>query len=173
MSSDIAIEEAHQKCGHCQLSGDNDDGRTHDGSFPSIEYLPGDALALIVNYCPDLNSIQNLASSSRLLRTAIFRQNLLHCDRCQIPLFEDSLLSVATPHTQPVSCAICQAKLCGYQLFDYGRKNCKPQRCDGCGAIECLACMESHVSDEFADGYGTENYCGACQAEFEFGMGGC
>ncbi|VEU34917.1 unnamed protein product [Pseudo-nitzschia multistriata] len=153
-------------------TSDDADPVRQSHSIP-LQDLPCDAFALVVSYCPDLESLTNLGSASHPLGRMVFRQNLLNCDRCRIPLFADENLSSRTPHTRAFSCSVCRSTLCGYQLFDYDRRNCKPQKCDGCGSIECRACMEAHTSDEHADGYGTENYCKACQGEFEFGMGGC
>eukprot|EP00532_Pseudo-nitzschia_australis_P019881 CAMPEP_0168305516 /NCGR_PEP_ID=MMETSP0142_2-20121227/50491_1 /TAXON_ID=44445 /ORGANISM="Pseudo-nitzschia australis, Strain 10249 10 AB" /LENGTH=179 /DNA_ID=CAMNT_0008257021 /DNA_START=17 /DNA_END=556 /DNA_ORIENTATION=- len=156
-----------------KMEDDSTDIASDRGSLHSIQDLPPDVFALIVSHCPDLKSITELGSTSTPLRRMIFHQSLLNCDRCRTPLFADEDLSVRAPHTKAFSCSVCHAKLCGYQLFDYDRRNCKPQRCDGCGSLECLACMKAHTSEEHADGYGTENYCEACQGEFEFGMGGC
>jgi hypothetical protein len=139
----------------------------------SIHSLPNDAVALILRHCPDLDTLLNLASTSPVLRRAIYQENLLNCDRCKSPFFSDEELSDAAPHTKVFSCSVCHEKLCGYTLFDYDRRKCKPQACDGCGKIECIKCMEGHSTEEQADGYGTENYCEECQGEFEFGMGGC
>ena len=139
----------------------------------SIHSLPHDTIALILAHCPDLDTLLNVAATSSMLRYAIYRENLLSCDRCKCPFFNDADLSEATPHTKAFSCSVCGEKLCGYTLFDYDKRKCKPQACDGCGKIECIKCMEAHATDEQADGYGTENYCEICQGEFEFGMGGC
>ncbi len=140
---------------------------------PTIHSLPGDAVAMVAKNTPDLETLQNLAAASPLLRTALFENNLLSCDHCQTPLYADATLKQPAKHTKPFSCSVCHSKFCGYQLFDYSRKQCKPVRCDGCGAVECLKCLQAHTTEEQMDGYGTENYCASCQEEYEFGMGGC
>jgi len=143
-----------------------------------LDTLPNEAIGLIIKHaCSDMTSIMNLATISDTIRIAIYDQQLLHCDRCSISLFSNNSLSISTaftPHTKAFICATCHGKLCGYTLFDYDRKKCKPHRCDGCGKIECQRCMDAHLNnDDNVDGYGTENYCENCQDEFEFGMGGC
>ena len=148
-----------------------------------LDTLPNEAIGLIIKHaCSDMTSILNLATISDTIRIAIYDQKLLHCDQCNIPLFINNSLSIninnnenaVTPHTKAFSCGTCHDKLCGYTLFDYDRRKCKPQRCDGCGTIECQRCMDAHINkEENVDGYGTENYCENCQGEFEFGMGGC
>jgi hypothetical protein len=149
-----------------------------------LDTLPNEALGLIIKHvCSDLTSILNLATISDTIRIAIYDQKLLHCDHCNIPFFSNNSLSMTinnndnnavTPHTKAFSCATCHDKLCGYTLFDYDRRKCKPQCCDGCGKIECQRCLDAHLNkEENVDGYGTENYCENCQDEFEFGMGGC
>jgi len=139
----------------------------------SIKSLPIDALAIIFRHCPDLDTLLNLASADPVLRRAIYHGNILTCDCCDSPLFSNEDLSEAAPDTKVFSCSVCHAKLCGYTKYDYDKRRCKPQVCQGCGKIECIRCMEAHSTDEDADGYGTENYCEDCQAEFEYGMGGC
>lgn len=146
---------------------------SEDGATTSIQSLPSDAVALILRHCPDLDTLLNLASTSHVLRQAIYRENLLTCDYCKGSLFSNEDLLEAAPHTKAFSCSVCHTKLCGYVLFDYDKRKCKPQACDGCGKIECIKCMEAHATEEETDGYGTENYCEDCQGEFEFGMGGC
>ena len=137
----------------------------------SIDNLPTDALTQVLGHCPDLDTVRNLASTSAALRISIYHQNL-SCDSCKSPFFADDSLK-ASPHTKAFSCSVCHQRFCGFTLFDYDRRKCKPQVCDGCGAIECSKCMEAHTTDEEADGYGTENYCAVCQENYEFGMGGC
>ena len=139
----------------------------------SIHSLPREALALILGHCPDLDTLLKLASTHPMLRKSIYHQRLLSCDCCESPLFKDDSLTKAAPHTRSFSCSVCHQKFCGFTLFDYNKRYCKPQICDGCGAIECSRCMEAHSSEDQQDGYGTENYCEECQGEFEFGMGGC
>ena len=140
---------------------------------PTIHSLPGDAVALVARHAPDLETLKNLAAASPLLRKTLFEENLLCCDHCHNALYSDDSLKQPAPHTQPFSCAVCRGKFCGFRLFDYARRSCKPQKCDGCGTIECLDCLQKHTTDEQMDGYGTENYCSGCQEEYEFGMGGC
>lgn len=137
----------------------------------SIDNLPTDALTQVLGHCPDLDTVRNLASTSPALRKSIYHQNL-SCDSCKSPFFADDSLK-ASPNTKAFSCSVCHQRFCGFTLFDYDRRKCKPQVCDGCGAIECSNCMEAHTTDEEADGYGTENYCAVCQENYEFGMGGC
>lgn len=160
-----------------KVSSSSPESNTGGGAIPSIQDLPNEALALVLEHCPDLESITNLAQAAKdhrpSVRRAIYHENLLSCDRCKNPFFSDEDLSIVAPHTKAFSCSVCHQKLCGYLLFDYDRKGCKPQVCDGCGKIECMRCMQAHATEEQSDGYGTENYCEDCQGEFEFGMGGC
>ena len=166
----IMEEKIHEKVPE---SGENALGDTDLGTTKriSIDTLPADALTLVMGHCPDLDTLRNLASTSPALRKAIYQHNL-SCDSCRSPFFADDSLK-ASPHTKAFSCSVCHQRFCGFTLFDYDRRKCKPQVCDGCGTIECSKCMEAHTTDEQADGYGTENYCAICQESFEFGMGGC
>ena len=159
--------------------------RQQKPSLLLLDTLPNEAIGLIIQHvCSDLTSILNLATISETIRIAIYDQKLLHCDHCNIPFFSNNSLSMTinntdtnaavTPHTKAFSCGTCHDKLCGYTLFDYDRRKCKPQCCDGCGTMECQRCLDAHLNnEENVDGYGTENYCENCQGEFEFGMGGC
>ena len=141
----------------------------------SVDRLPMDAIVLIVQYCEtDFTTLRNLVQSCARMRKVIHQHKLLHCDHCSVALYVDEECTIPTPNTRLFSCHGCSAKLCGYQFFDYDRRQCKPQTCEGCGQIECYQCLEAHTNNETnEDGYGTESYCNKCQSEFEFGMGGC
>lgn len=142
-------------------------GQGDTGSTTRLQCLPKDAISAILKNCDDFQTILNIAQNDRL-REAIYSQGW-KCGHCQNPIFTDSDLSTAK-HVNPFICAVCQENFCG-EAVDYDKRSCRPQKCDGCGKIECFRCLEAHMGDE--DGYGSENYCEECQAEFEFGMGGC
>ena len=172
------IEESHDP-------GDVDVIRLHT--------LPTDAIGSILNHCSDFASILNLGQTYPLLSQAIFSQHWT-CQNCSDPIFESlddieqtyesniirnghpSALATTGQHFNrrkrktPFMCAVCHAKFCG-ETVDYDKRYCRPQPCDGCGKIECHTCLSAHLGN--SDGYGTENYCQDCQAEFDFGMGGC
>ena len=149
-------------------SGEDSLAAPGDQQQHQLQALPSDALSSILEHCPDIQSILNLGQTSDKLREAIYHQKW-KCKNCRDPIFVASDLSSAR-FANPFMCGVCRAKLCG-QSVDYDKRLCRPQKCDGCGKVECHSCMSAHMGNE--DGYGTENYCEACQAEFEFGMGGC
>ena len=134
-----------------------------------LEQLPQDALSQVVDLCADsLTQIRQLAAASDVVRGAIFHQHW-KCHRCNDPLFVASDLST-TKLAKPFVCGVCHGKFCGASI-DYSKRHCRPQRCEGCHKVECYECQQQHLLH--LDGYGTENYCQDCQAEFDFGMGGC
>mmetsp|Transcript_27814 Transcript_27814/g.67671 ORF Transcript_27814/g.67671 Transcript_27814/m.67671 type:complete len:167 (+) Transcript_27814:82-582(+) len=135
-----------------------------------LDKLPQDAMSqVLVHCCSDFSTIRSLANASQVFQATIYNQDW-KCHCCSDPLFVGSDLET-NKHAQPFICAVCHKKLCG-ESIDYDRRHCRPQKCDGCGKIECYHCQQAHMQDS-SDGYGTENYCEECQAEFEFGMGGC
>ena len=134
-----------------------------------LEALPQDALSQVVDLCADsLSQIRNMAGASEGLRETIYQQQW-KCHKCHCSIFVASDLTT-DKHAKPFVCGVCHRKFCG-ESVDYDRRHCRPQRCEGCGKVECYDCQQQHL--QAADGYGTENYCQDCQAEFDFGMGGC
>lgn len=130
-------------------------------------------MSQVLNHCSDFPTILNLVNASEDdFQAAVYNQGW-KCHRCRDPLFVGSSPLLETnKHTNPFICAVCQKKMCG-ESIDYDRRYRRPQKCDGCGKIECYDCQQAHMQEDSDDGYGTENYCEECQAEFEFGMGGC
>ena len=142
---------------------------------PGLDRLPQDAMSQILIHCSDFSTILNIAKASPVFQSTIYNQGW-KCHRCSDPLFVGggSLSSSleTNKHANPFICAVCHKKICGESIA-YDRRHCRPQKCDGCGKVECYDCQQAHMQDINDDGYGTENYCAECQAEFEFGMGGC
>lgn len=145
--------------------------------------LPSDAVSAILNQCSDFQSIFALGQSSPQLQEAIYNQQWA-CTKCTDLIFKTpNELKGASSSTksrrrrhdnnitkQPFICQVCHDKFCGERV-DYDKRFCRPQKCSGCGKVECYQCMTNHMGND--DGYGSENYCADCQAEFEFSMGGC
>jgi len=146
-----------------------------------LEGLPADALCCIVSYsAADMATIDNLAAASHRLQKVILQQLQWKCKTCTELIFPppESTISTTTTTTtthpgtaKPFICEVCHGTFCGSKSADYHKRHCRPELCHGCGKQECHVCLESHLGG--ADAYGSENYCQDCQAEFEFGMGGC
>ena len=150
----------------------NDPQQKQDDSSSTnlrLDKLPHNAMSqVLVHCCSDFSTILNLANASQVFQATIYNQNW-KCHRCSDPLFLGSSLET-NKLAKPFICGVCHKKICG-ESIDHDRRHCRPQKCDGCGKIECYDCQQAHM--HYSDGYGTENYCEECQAEFEFGMGGC
>ena len=149
------------------VASGEEDGNEEHLRRQRLQSLPVDAISSILGLCSDFDSIKNLGQNDHLRQT-IYNQHW-KCMRCQDEIFKAADLRT-DPHASPFMCQVCQQKFCG-QAVDYDKRFCRPQTCDGCGKVECHRCMSAHMVN--GDGYGTENFCEDCQAEFDFGMGGC
>ena len=136
-------------------------------STTRLQALPKDAISSILQHCSDFRSILSIAQNE-YLRNVIYSQRW-ECKHCRNEIFINSELTTRK-HAHPFTCSVCHGKFCG-ETVNYDKRFCRPQRCDGCGKLECHECLDAHMRE--SDGYGMENYCRECQAEFEFGMGGC
>ena len=130
----------------------------------ALQALPGNAITAILQHCSDFDSILNLAKTSDAIRMAIYLQQW-PCSRCNTQIFADADLTTST-HAAPFMCSVCHEKLCG-ESVDYEKRWCRPQKCNGCGKLECHQCLEARVGN--ADGSGSENMCQKCQLSMEEG----
>mmetsp|Transcript_7353 Transcript_7353/g.14011 ORF Transcript_7353/g.14011 Transcript_7353/m.14011 type:complete len:147 (+) Transcript_7353:159-599(+) len=136
-------------------------------STTGLQSLPNYAISSILQHCSDFQSILSIAQNEAL-RQVIYSQSW-KCGHCHDQIYMAPDLTTRK-HANPFMCSVCHGKFCG-EAVDYDKRFCRPQKCDGCGKLECHKCLEAHMDKD--DGYGTESYCQECQAEFEFGMGGC